>query len=178
MVPPQRPRLQSLTAEEEQLVYSATDEPFGNFLFAALHTGLRPFCELARLKAKDVEETERGMMWRVYSSKTKKTRKIPVRMEVADLTRRLIATVPKDFESTLFRNAQGRPRKKVTTSRELTLPRSASSRLVMASNARGKPLLLNNHGRPKPCNFRRTFRMGSCYDQHGSTGRAIILSSP
>ncbi len=112
--PPQRPRLQSLTAEEEQLVYSATDEPFGNFLFAALHTGLRPFCELARLKAKDVEETERGMMWRVYSSKTKKTRKIPVRMEVADLTRRLIATVPKDFESTLFRNAQGRPWKKVT----------------------------------------------------------------
>ena len=33
----------------------------------------------------DVEESARGMMWRVYSSKTDKTRKIPVRPEVADL---------------------------------------------------------------------------------------------
>ena len=112
--PPHRPRLQSISAEDEQLLYSATDEPFGEFLFAAIRTGLRPFCELARLTADDVIETERGMMWRVYSSKTKKTRKIPIRTDVVDLTRRLIATVPDDFESTLFRNSQGRPWKKVT----------------------------------------------------------------
>ena len=42
-------------------------------------TGLRPFCELATITADDIEETPRGTMWRVYSSKTKKTRKIPVR---------------------------------------------------------------------------------------------------
>lgn len=112
--PPQRPRLHSLSPEDEQVLYKATDESFGNFLFAAIHTGLRPFCELARLTVDDVIETDRGMMWRVYSSKTQKTRKIPVRLDVADLARRLIAAAPKEFESTLFRNTQGRPWKKVT----------------------------------------------------------------
>ena len=110
--PPQRPRLHSLNAEEEPLIYSAADEPFGNFLFAAIHTGLRPFCELARLTTDDVVETERGMMWRIISSKTKKTRKIPVRAEVADLTRRLIASAPDDSETAVFRNAHKRPWKK------------------------------------------------------------------
>ena len=112
--PPQRPRLHSFTGEEEQAVYSATDEAFQNFLFAAIHTGLRPFCELARLTADDVIESERGMMWRVYSSKTKKTRKIPIRSEVAQLTRRLIAEAGEAGDSTVFLNAQGRPWKKVT----------------------------------------------------------------
>jgi len=112
--PPQRPRLHSLSSDDEQVLYEATDEPFGDFLFTAIHTGLRPFCELARLTVDDVIETERGMMWRVYSSKTKKVRKIPVRSDVAELARRLIATAPKDFDSTLFRNSQGRPWKKVT----------------------------------------------------------------
>ncbi len=60
--PPQRPRLASFDSEEEQILYSATDEPFRNFLFAAIHTGLRPFCELARLSAKDIVETDQGMM--------------------------------------------------------------------------------------------------------------------
>lgn len=111
--PPPKPRLHSLSAEDEQTLYAATDEPFGDFLYAAIHTGLRPFCELARLTEADVVETERGMMWRVYSSKTKKTRKIPVRSEVAELTRRLVSMAPQG-ESTLFRNSQGRPWKKVT----------------------------------------------------------------
>jgi integrase len=103
-----------LSSDDEQVLYEATDEPFGDFLFAAIHTGLRPFCELARLTADDVTETVRGMMWRVYSSKTKKARKIPVRSDVADLARRLIVTSPKDFDATLFRNSQARPWKKVT----------------------------------------------------------------
>ena len=34
------------------------------------------------------------MMWRVYSSKTKKTRKIPVQSKVAELTRQLMKTAP------------------------------------------------------------------------------------
>ena len=112
--PPARPRLESFSAEDEQAIYGATDEPFRNFLFAALHTGLRPFCELARLTADDVEQSERGMMWRVHSSKTKKTRKIPVRPEVAELTRRLMQTAPAGSGIPLFRNSQGNAWKKVT----------------------------------------------------------------
>lgn len=110
--PPQRPRLQSFGAEDERLLYQAADEPFGDFLYAAIRTGLRPFCELARLTTKDIVETDRGMMWRVFSSKTKKTRKIPVRAEVAALTRRLAIAANKDSDSTLFRNTRGRPWKK------------------------------------------------------------------
>lgn len=112
--PPPRPRLVSFSGEEEQQLYSATDAAFRDFLFAAIHTGLRPFCELARLQAEDIVQTERGMMWRVYSSKTKTTRKIPVRQEVAGLTERLLATAPCGSGIPLFRNAQGRPWKKVT----------------------------------------------------------------
>ncbi|HEX3659115.1 MAG TPA: tyrosine-type recombinase/integrase, partial [Pirellulales bacterium] len=112
--PPPQPRLQSLSPEDELVLYAATDQAFGDFLFAAIHTGLRPFCELARLTADHVEETGRGMLWRVYSSKTKKTRKIPVRPEVAALTRRLMRTASPGSGSPLFRNSQGNPWKKVT----------------------------------------------------------------
>lgn len=112
--PPSRPRLYSFTAEDETALYKATDEVFADFLFAAVHTGLRPFCELARLTADDVVETDRGMMWRVYSSKTKKTRKIPVRSDVASCVRRLIESVPAGSGIPLFRNTQGNPWQKVT----------------------------------------------------------------
>ena len=105
--PPLQPRLHSLSPEEEQAVYRAAGKYFRDFLLAAIHTGLRPFCELAQLKAEDVEETERGMMWRVYSSKTKKTRKIPVRPEVAKVTRRLMTTAAKGTGLPLFRNGRG-----------------------------------------------------------------------
>ena len=47
-------------------------------------------------------------MWRVYSSKTKKTRKIPIRPEVAELTRQLMETAPKGSGIPLFRNAYGK----------------------------------------------------------------------
>jgi integrase len=112
--PRSQPRLHSLSQEDEQSIYQATDEKFRNFIFAAIHTGLRPFCELARLTADDVEQTGRGMMWRVYSSKTKKTRKIPVRPEIAGLTRRLMKKVPKGSGIPLFGNAQGNAWKPVT----------------------------------------------------------------
>ena len=110
--PPQRPRLHSLSPADEAAIYAATDEPFANFLFAAVLTGLRPFCELAKITADDIEETRRGMMWRVYSSKTKKTRKIPVRGEVAEMTRASLRNAPAG--SAIFRNTQGNPWKKVT----------------------------------------------------------------
>ena len=107
-------RLQSFSAEDEKALYEATEECFGSFLFAAIHTGLRPFCELARITADDVEESDRGMMWRVYSSKTKKTRKIPVRPEVAELARKLMKTAPKGSRLPLLRNTKGRPWKPAT----------------------------------------------------------------
>ena len=56
--PPARPRLHSLSPEEESTVYEAAGDLFGDFLFAAVHTGLRPFCELARMTAGDVVETD------------------------------------------------------------------------------------------------------------------------
>ncbi len=107
--PRAQPRLQSFSAEDEKALYEATEECFRNFLFTAIHTGLRPFCELARITADDVEEADRGMMWRVYSSKTKKTRKIPVQPEVAKLARKLMKTAPKGSGLPLLRNTQGRP---------------------------------------------------------------------
>ncbi len=112
--PPSRPRLQSISPDDEQAIYAATDKASRDFLFAALYTGLRPFCELAKLTADHVEETPRGMMWRVFSSKTKKTRKIPVRPEVAKLTRNLMKSAPPRSGLALFRNLQGNPWKKVT----------------------------------------------------------------
>jgi integrase len=105
--PPPQPRLHSLSDADEASMLAATDVCFRNFLFAAIRTGLRPFCELARLTADHVEETPRGMMWRVYSSKTKKTRKIPIRPEVAELTRRLIVKAPRGSGIRLFVNTQG-----------------------------------------------------------------------
>jgi integrase len=112
--PPPRPRLHSLSKEDEKTLLEATDDCFRDFLFAAIRTGLRPFCELARLTADEVEETARGMIWRVYSTKTKKTRQIPVRPEVAALTRRLMKTAPAGSGIPLFRNSQGKAWKPVT----------------------------------------------------------------
>jgi len=112
--PRAQPRLQSFSPEDEKTLYSASEECFRNFLFAAIHTGLRPFSELAQLTAEHVEESERGMMWRVYSSKTKKTRKIPVPNSVAALSRRLMATAPKGSGKPLFRNTQGNAWKRMT----------------------------------------------------------------
>ena len=111
--PASKPRLHSLPAADEETLLAAVDPPFRDFLFAALHTGLRTFCELARLTAEDVEETARGMMWRVYASKTDKTRKIPVRPEVAELTRRLLATAPPGSGKPLFRTKTGKGWSKV-----------------------------------------------------------------
>lgn len=107
--PESKPRLASFTPEEEQALYEATEPCFGNFLFAAIHTGLRPFSELAQLTADDLEDSARGMMWRVYASKTKKTRKIPIRPEVAELTRNLMKTAPRNSGIPLFRNTKGNP---------------------------------------------------------------------
>lgn len=112
--PTARPRLHSFSKEDEAAIYAATDKPFRDFLFTVLHTGVRPFCELAKLTADEVIESERGMMWRVYSSKTGKSRKIPVRNEVAQLTRDLMRTAPRGSGLPLFQNSRGSRWLKVT----------------------------------------------------------------
>ena len=112
--PPHRPRLHSISPEDEQTIYAAVDSAFRDFLFAAIHTGLRTFCELAKLTAEHVEETPRGMLWRIRSSKTKKVRKIPVRPEVAKLTRKLLKSTPSASGKPIFRNPQDNPWKKST----------------------------------------------------------------
>jgi integrase len=112
--PSPQPRLHSFSREDEEAIYGATEERFRDFLFTAIHTGLRPFCELARITADDVEENGRGMMWRVYSSKTKKSRKIPVRAEVAELVHHLMKTAPRGSGLPLFRNTKGKPWKRMT----------------------------------------------------------------
>lgn len=112
--PAANPRLQSLSRDDEEMAYAGCDELFRNFLFALIHTGLRPFCELARLTAEDIEESSRGMMWRVYSTKTKKTRKIPVRPEIGELTHKLMKTAPRGSGVPLFRNSRGKAWQRMT----------------------------------------------------------------
>lgn len=112
--PTPKPRLQSISPEDEKIIYANLEPQFKNFLFAAIHTGLRPFCELAKLVAEHIEHTPRGMMWRIYSSKTKKTRKIPVRPEVASLVMQLLKDAPLGSNLPLFRNTKGRPWKRMT----------------------------------------------------------------
>jgi len=56
-----RTRKHSFSKEDEEAIYGAAEERFRAFLFAAIHTGLRPFCELAsKMTADDVEENGRG----------------------------------------------------------------------------------------------------------------------
>ncbi len=112
--PSPKPRLQSISPEDEKIIYANLEPQFKNFLFAAIHIGLRPFCELAKLVAEHVEHTPRGMMWRVYSSKTKKTRKIPVWPEVASLVMQLLKDAPLGSNLPLFRNTKGRAWKRMT----------------------------------------------------------------
>jgi hypothetical protein len=112
--PHSEPRLQSFSAEDEQALYAAVEDRFREFLFAAIHTGLRPYCELAKVTADHVEVGDRGMMWRVYSSKTKKTRKIPIQTVVAVLVRKLMVSAPKGSGKPLFRNTRDEPWKRMT----------------------------------------------------------------
>jgi len=112
--PAGKPRLHSISPEDEQTLYETVEPCFQNFLFVAIHTGLRPFCELAKITADHVEEVGRGMMWQVYSSKTDKTRRIPVRPEVAELTRKLMKTAPRGSGIPIFRNTQGNRWKSTT----------------------------------------------------------------
>jgi integrase len=109
--PPQRPRLHSITPEDEAAIYKQADPAFADFLFAAIHTGLRPFCELAQLTPAQVITSPRGMLWKVPSPKTGKTRVIPVQDAVAERTKRRLRA---QDAGRVFRNHQNNPWKKPT----------------------------------------------------------------
>ena len=109
--PRPKPRLTSISPEDEQALYAGCESRFREFLFAAIQTGLRPFCELARLTPRMVVNSSQGMLWKVYSSKTDKTRMIPVRQDVAERTRRIMCA---SKDGPIFRNRHGNPWKKPT----------------------------------------------------------------
>jgi len=106
--PVPEPRLHSISPDDEKALLAATEPRFREFLTAGIRTGLRPFCELAKLTADEVEETDRGMMWRIFSSKNKKLR-IPVPTEIAKLTRNLIKSAPRGSGIPIFRNTKNKP---------------------------------------------------------------------
>ncbi len=111
--PASQPRLHSFSKEDEEAIYGARRNVFATF---SLQRSI-PGCDRSaswRVTADDVEENGRGMMWRVYSSKTKKIRKIPVRAEVADLTRKVMKTAPRGSGLPLLRNTKGKPWKRMT----------------------------------------------------------------
>jgi integrase len=103
-----------------------------------VHTGLRPYCESARLTADDVEEVRRGMMWRVYATKTKKARKIPVRPEVAELTRRLMTAAPPGSGRPLSPTPTGKPWRKVNGVARFIGLRRVPEEVVMTIPKRGR----------------------------------------
>jgi len=62
------------------------------------------------------------MMWRVYSSKTKKTRKIPIHADVAELVKKLLKSAPLGSGKPLCRKAKAEPgRRRTGVVRLLTL---------------------------------------------------------
>ncbi len=93
--PPPQPKLISFSVEDEQAIYAATDEPYRDFLFAAIYTGCAAVLRAGQTDCGTCRRDKPRDLWRVYSTKTKKVRKIPVRPEVATLTRKRLANAPK-----------------------------------------------------------------------------------
>ena len=112
--PPPQPRLHSLSKEDEELLLARPTSALGIFSLPRFALVCGRFANWLDLTADHVGETKRGMMWGVFSSKTKKIRKIPVRLEVAQLIRRLMKTAPKGSGIPLLRNTQGHAWKPVT----------------------------------------------------------------
>ena len=94
--------------------YGATEERFRDFLFAAIHTGLRPFCELARMTADDVEENGRGHDVAGLLLEDEEDPQDPGPAGGGRLTRRLMKTAPRGSGLPLFRNTKGKPWKRMT----------------------------------------------------------------
>lgn len=122
--PAATPRVTAFSPEEEEALYLAADEAFGQFLRACILTGARPYSELAKITADHIVESPQGMAYVLKAStadgrqghktakKTGKDRRILLCDEMEVLTRRMVLAAPADSGRPLFRSTRGRPWKK------------------------------------------------------------------
>jgi integrase len=98
-----------LTPEERLKVRGAVRGVFADYLFALEKTGARPFSEVAKVTAADVD-LEKGTWtlakWKNSRKQKGKKRVIFLVPEMLELTRKLVALHP---EGPLFRNGIGTP---------------------------------------------------------------------
>jgi integrase len=98
-----------LTPEERCTIRGAVKGTFAEYVFALEQTGARPFSELAKVTAADVD-LEKGTMtmvrWKNSKKQKGKKRTIYLVEPILDLMRKLVARHP---EGPLFRNQIGSP---------------------------------------------------------------------
>ena len=100
-------RLTYITPEQEAAMYAEANPTLAVAIKVCIRTGARYGCEFARLTARHVEITERGMVWRFSASeaKTRKPRLIYIRdPEIITIVNERMERYP---SGTLFRNEIG-----------------------------------------------------------------------
>ena len=94
--------------EVEEKLYEHTYKALATTIRVCIRTGARYGSEFAKLTARHVEETSKGMLWRFSpeESKNHKPRTIYVAPEIAEMVRPLMQRYP---HGPLFRNRLGKP---------------------------------------------------------------------
>ena len=98
-----------LTPEERQKILAAVKGPFADYVRALELTGARPFSEVAKITAADVDldvGTWTLIKWKNSKKQKGKKRVIYLVAEMFEMTRRLAKRHP---EGSLFRNQIGHP---------------------------------------------------------------------
>lgn len=99
-----------LTPEEREKIRQAVSGPFAEYIFALEQTGARPFSEVAKVTAANVD-LEKGTWtlgrWKNSKKQKGKKRVIYLTEDMLQLTRRLVLKNPD--EGPLFRNRIGKP---------------------------------------------------------------------
>ena len=98
-----------LAADERERIHQAVTGPLADFIFALEQTGARPFSEVAKVTAADVdleEGTWTLSRWKNTKKQKGKKRVIYLTEDMLQLTRRLVLKVP---EGPLFRNRIDKP---------------------------------------------------------------------
>ena len=102
-------RLTYITPEQEHAIYENARPAVALAIKVCIRTGARYGCEFAKLTARHVEISERGMIWRFSAaeSKTRKPRLIYIRdSEIIAIVKGLMKQHP---TGPLFRNESGEP---------------------------------------------------------------------
>jgi len=101
-------RVTFFTPEMEAELYNNSFKALATAIRVCIRTGARYACEFAKLTARHVEETPKGMLWRFSpeESKNHKPRTIYVAPEIAEIVRPLMKRYP---TGPLFRNRWGNP---------------------------------------------------------------------